>query len=95
MDLCVLEVEGAIAHATPTGKSISVSFSCTCGSYEQSCARVFCCSCRPPNFVLLLLLLLLLILWRADVPRRPVDTIHKSYLTHYQKMYGLSFELFE
>ena len=32
------------AHATPTGKSISVSSSCTCRACERSCARGFRCS---------------------------------------------------
>ena len=45
---------------TPTGKSISVSSSCTCPACERSCARGFRCSWGPPNFLFLLLLLLLL-----------------------------------
>ena len=59
---------GVSPLGTPTGKSISVSSSCTCRACERSCARGFRCSWGRPNFFLLLLLLLL---GRADVPGRP------------------------
>ena len=59
---------GVRAHAAPTGKSISVSFSCR--ACERSCARWFCCSWEPPNFFLRLLLLLLLAGGRPAASRR-------------------------